>query len=142
MPAGFGMIDGGDLRRLLNGGARDDTGSNWSDGKGGTPIPEAVIEMMKEVSDRYGKPCPFKPGDIVTPHSSSDLRQPGTPHIVLEVKELPPEAQLGEVDDSDPQSSSSGFGRRLDMRFLAYYEGHLSAFWGESWQFVPWTPQD
>lgn len=49
------------------------------------PIPEAQIATLREAMARYAAPCPFVPGDLVTPREGYGYTDAGLPHIVLEV---------------------------------------------------------
>lgn len=123
-----------DLGRLLGGFG----GADFEDKpEAPRPLPEAIIANLREVQARYAEPCPFKPGDIVTPRAGSSLRNAGEPHIILEVLETP---HITLARDYDPTiSGSSSFGQRLDVRFAALYGENYAPFWGESWMFETYT---
>lgn len=78
------------------------------------PLPEAQVMTLNEVFAAYSKPCPFKPGDIVTPRKTSRYSDVGMPHVVLEVAETPIRNFVATEDLSD--ITSSAFGARLDIR--------------------------
>lgn len=70
-------------------------------------------------------------------HDDDDGEGAGEPHIVLEVRD-------GALDISAPSDvtdvGSSAYGKRLDMRILCRApRGELSAYWVESYAFIPYT---
>lgn len=96
------------------------------------PLPEAVIMDLTSIAERYSAPNPFKVGDIVTPRRGYNIRGSGEPHVVLETETSVPRFS---VDQSE--TSSSSFGRKLDMRVACLTPAgprfFYQAFWGESW---------
>lgn len=103
------------------------------------PLDEAQVMELKAMYERYAAPCPFKPGDLVTPRSNSNYTDNGVPHIVLEVAETP----IRVFDIEEPHDiSSHAFGPRLDVRVGIIADGErMVAFWQESWQLEAWTPK-
>lgn len=104
------------------------------------PIPEAQVATLREVYERYANGCQFKPGDLVTPRNNYSLRGAGLPHVVLEVR-TPGEA-VRTFDAPDPMDTSSQrYGARLDIRVASFHDqgGQVGAWWGESWQYEPYT---
>jgi hypothetical protein len=104
------------------------------------PLPEAQIETLKELADRYAQGCPFSAGDIITPRPGYNLTSEGIPHVVLEVfvddefgKRYSPSVE----DINDTMSP----GVRIDIRTGHYAPdgktiiGHI----GESWQYESWA---
>jgi hypothetical protein len=104
------------------------------------PLPEAQIATLQEAFTAYSAPCPFKPGDIVTPRATATYRDRGKPHVVLEVLNTP-------ICNFEPSSVeggvfSGGFGNRLDIRVAVLKDGIVATFWNESWQHELYTGQD
>jgi hypothetical protein len=96
------------------------------------PIPEAQIATLLEAFARYAAPCPFKPGDLVTPRKGFGYTDEGAPHIVLEIREAPV-CQFDITDRTSPASNL--FGLKLDMRVACFRSsGDVEAFWQESWR--------
>lgn len=91
------------------------------------PLHEAQLSSLREIFSAY-VPCPFKPGDYVTPRSTSehpeDLK--GEPHVVLEVRE---DAAISGSDEGS---------RYLDMRVAVFFDGVYIAPWVESFEFEPY----
>lgn len=91
-------------------------------------LPEAVIALLEEMNAKYGKECPFKAGQIVTPEAWGINPNGGEPHIVLEVLEEPIR-----------QGIAGHFTQHcalLDMRVaLLDNEGDILPLVVESWQF-------
>lgn len=106
------------------------------------PVHDAQIMELLQTFDRYRNGCPFKPGDIVAPLTSSGQRYAGEPHIVLEVPETP--HQTFAIGDDTSDVSNSSYGCRLDMRVAVVAnsngENPILPFWVESWQFLPYSP--
>ncbi|RWX72560.1 hypothetical protein [Mesorhizobium sp. M2A.F.Ca.ET.039.01.1.1] len=100
------------------------------------PIPEAQIATLREAFERYTNPCPFKPGDIVTPRKGFGYADAGEPHIVLEVAEKPIRNFEAPADVSNIYSSA--FGSRVDFRVASLTDGRgetaIVAYWQESWR--------
>lgn len=102
------------------------------------PIAEAQIEIMREAFEHYGKPCRFKPGDIVTPAPSSGYSDRGVPHLVLEVFDTP--IRYFEPNDRTGIYGTE-FGAYIDIRVLVLTEdGRTAPFCQESWQLIPYDP--
>lgn len=103
------------------------------------PLDEAQAMELKAMYERYAAPCPFKPGDLVTPRPNSNYTDNGVPHIVLEVAETP----IRVFDIEEPHDiSSHSFGPRLDVRTGLLADGErMVAFWMESWQLEAWVPK-
>lgn len=100
------------------------------------PIPEALIETLRETLDRYQKGCPFKVGDLVTPRAGFSLTGAGEPFIVTDVYDSSFEGIIARFDGS---TTSRTYGARIDMRVVHWYDGHIIMHWVESWQFEPYT---
>lgn len=97
------------------------------------PLSEALIETLKEVADRYLKPCPFKIGALVTPRAGYSIVNDGQPCVVVDVSHT-----TGFYFDGNPSSHS--YGARLDVRVVHWQEGCIVMHWVESWQFELYTP--
>ena len=96
---------------------------------------EAAVMDLREIQQIYSAGCRFKTGDLVTPMASAFMHGVGNPHIVLEVRDEP----FRNFEASDPhETGSASFGRRLDMRVACLARGSISAFWTESWNFIPY----
>lgn len=97
------------------------------------PLHEAQMSSLQEIFSAYAV-CPYKPGDYVTPRSTSgqpdDLK--GEPHIVLEVRDA---ADLCATDDDEGS-------RYLDMRVAVYFDGVYIAPWVESFEFEPYVAKE
>lgn len=108
-------------------------------GQKSRPIDEAQVMELEALYARYIAPCPFKPGDLVTPRQNSNYTDNGVPHIVLEVAEIP----LRNFTTKEPHDvSSHAFGCRLDVRVGLIADGErMIAFWQESWQLEAWAPK-
>lgn len=108
-------------------------------GQKSRPIDEAQVMELEALYARYIAPCPFKPGDLVTPRPNSNYTDNGIPHIVLEVAEQP--IRLFHANDPHDISAHS-FGPRLDVRVAIIADGErMVAFWQESWQLEAWAPK-
>ncbi len=94
------------------------------------PLPEAVIETLKEHYERYRKMlggCLFKPGDIVTPRPGLNMTDVGHPHIVLETRDAP--------EPFFHENGNSRDGMRADMRVMACAGGRTYvSFWMQSYE--------
>ena len=107
-----------------------------------------VIARLKNIAEIYKRKCPFKPGDIVTPAKYSDLKYSGAPHVVLEVLEKPVNIEFENGINTEVMTSSNAFGRKIDMRFACAGSGNSPrdetcyAYWGESWQFEYYQPEE
>lgn len=97
--------------------------------------PDVLCTTLRETAARYTGPCPFKPGDLVTPRASSPYTGAGSPHIVLEVAETPIRNTQGQKGDL----VSHLFGSRLDVRVACEEQGAIVAFLQESWSLEPYT---
>lgn len=97
--------------------------------------PDVLCTTLRETAARYVGPCPFKPGDLVTPRASSPHTGAGLPHVVLEVAETPIRNTQGTKGDV----VSHLFGSRLDVRVACEEQGSIVAFWQESWSLEPYT---
>ena len=97
------------------------------------PVPEAQIATLQEAYARYSSPCPFKPGDFVTPREGMGYTDAGLPHIVLEVADTP-RYPFDVTDRMTP--ASSFYGMKLDIRVACFLSssGNVDAFWQESWR--------
>lgn len=115
---------------LDNGGKSDDQPVNT-----GRPLPEAAVETLKDLYQRYTGKHPFKPGDIVTPRKGYGLRGAGHPCIVLEIPKEP-------IRDMKAETHNMNYGSRLDMRVATIEKGGIVIpFWSESWQYQRWEPK-
>lgn len=112
------------------------------------PLPEAQIATLREAFERYTAPCPFKPGDIITPRDGFGYSDAGVPHIVLEVRSDDISVADGPIRPFDQTSDvtdiySNAFGSKLDIRVAVLNSnGHrvaVCAFWQESWRHQPYT---
>lgn len=74
--------------------------------------------------------CRFSAGDLVTPLRNSNMKGAGDPHVVLEVRSA-------EQPYFTDETSSTGFGRRLDMRVASFYGDTIARHWVESIDFEP-----
>lgn len=96
------------------------------------PIHEAQIATLREAFANYND-CTFTEGDIVTPRTCAPIRNPGEPHLVLEVYDDPEPLFM---DDDDGNWTH---GARRDMRVGVLVDGdHVAPYWVESWMFVPY----
>lgn len=103
------------------------------------PLPEVQIATLRETFARYSAPCPFKPGDLVTPRKGCGYKDAGVPHIVLEVAENP--IRVFDINTA-VRSCSTDFGERLDIRVVSHCKsGDLVAFWQESWRLEPYVEE-
>ena len=111
-----------ELLRQMDGDCEDDAPA---------PLPEAVIETLREHPANYTAPCPFKVGDLVTPRKGVNICDAGTPQIVVELMTDPKPVFLG--GDSDD-------GEVLTMRVMKFTgHGNYVCYWVEHWQYEPWT---
>lgn len=99
--------------------------------------PEVLSITLRETAASYVAPCPFKPGELVTPRANSDLIGAGRPQIVLEVLETP-------IRNLQPLGEQGGiashlFGSRLNIRIARESHGEIIANWTESWKLEPYT---
>lgn len=129
-------LSGDDLLRMLRGGDEDGDG-----GPAARALPEADVATLREIAERYARPCPFNPGDIITP-LPGQYNNAGEPHVVLEVAEFP----IRNFDEGGHTSAfSNSFGARLDIRVALidyrHGEGRVECYWQESWRHEPWKPK-
>ena len=112
-------------------------------------LPEAQIMELEQFYDRYQQGCPFEPGDLVMPRKNSNVVGHGKPHKVLEVREgewvflgADEKGEHGARGKPDPiwtnETSSTDFGRRVDMRVATIRRGHVVTHWVESVDFEPY----
>lgn len=105
---------------------------------GVTIMPEAQIEELKAAAARYTAPCPFVPGQVVSPRPGYGTRGVNQPHVVLEVRR---DAEC-DMTDHDGMSNSAAFGRRLDMRVSCYVDNEtIRHFWCESFEYEEYNPE-
>lgn len=109
-------------------------GMDGDEGESPRPLPEAQIEVLREINERYQAGCPFKTGDLVTPRDGYNLRQAGEPHIVIQVL-VEPAQNFADASES----GSHRFARRIDMRVASLAQGEYTAHWVESWTFEAYT---
>lgn len=96
------------------------------------PIPEAIIERMREAAPRFTGPCEFRVDDVVTPRSGSLIteRDVGVPYLVIATDDT-----LGFVWDGE--NGTPDLGARVNMRVLAYKPQNdaIVAMWVDSANF-------
>lgn len=98
---------------------------------------EAQVMELQQAYEAYVAPCPFRPGQLVTPKRSSYLKGVGEPHVILEV--LPEPVRYWAREGTDVSSMANG--SKLDIRVVAYSDsGHMVPYMGESWNYEPWYP--
>lgn len=96
------------------------------------PRAEAAVMDLRAACARYLAPCPFAPGDLVTPRRGYSSRWNGHPGVVLEV--VAPDRGRPVAGAAIPGSVAEG--RRADMRVLQFdSDGEMGAFWVESFEF-------
>lgn len=80
---------------------------------------EGMIARLREYESRFGLPCKFKPGDLVTARRGGIMKETfvGIPHVVLEV--FPNGTIL--CDGGEPGVPE--FMHRVDMRVAQYTPG-------------------
>ena len=106
-----------------------------------SPLPEAQVMTLREVFARYAAGCPFKPGDLVTPHPGMNQKKEGAPHIVLELSPFgDPMRNFHVYEAMDIYTES--YGERLDMRVAVNAGGLVRMFWVPSWKFTPYAPAE
>lgn len=123
-----------DLSEILQRAAqssRDD-----SDDRASSP-PDVLCITLSEIAQRYAAPCPFKPGDLVTPRKGYNKKGAGQPHIVLEVFEEP--VRTFDTTEDMADTGSPFFGAKLDMRIACEVSGVIMAYCTESWNMEPYT---
>ncbi len=100
------------------------------------PIPEAQIMELKQIAERYSKPCPFKVGDLVRPRPNSPIFPADSPWIVVEVLSCPgPFFSTGHPGED-------GWGARPDFRAIVLSPSDNKSYvpyWNESFFFEPWV---
>lgn len=93
------------------------------------PLPEAIIERMREAAPRFNGPCQFMAGDVVTAVRGGIVKEAfvGLPFLVLRVDDTLGFQWHGE-------SGTVDLGARLNMRILSYEPGHdvIVARWVDS----------
>lgn len=100
---------------------------------------EAQAISLRDFNERYQNamlnPPRFKAGDMVTPIKGVGTKGAGNPHVVLEVR------SFGSIEPYwSKDASSSGNGRRLDIRVACFVHGEsVSTFWVESIEYEPYT---
>ena len=92
------------------------------------PLAEALVETLRGAAARYAAPCPFKPGDLVTPRRGYNLKDSGEPHIVLEV--FDPPKLLGPNE------------RPASVRIGYWLDGQIVATVGEHWCYEHWVADE
>lgn len=101
------------------------------------PIDEAQIAELREIADRYRRPCPFEVGDLVMPRANSPIFPKDRPWLVVSVRVHAPY-----VFGGNEAPSSMAFGNKVDFRAIVlsgHDNGSYVAFWNESWQFEPYV---
>ena len=94
-------------------------------------IPEAQVERLREVQQRYAQVNDFVPGDLVTPRPDAGMINPGDVLIVLEV-----------VPKVWPQFNVAPYGgdKRFDTRVaFVSRDGRIMTCWAESFELQPWN---
>lgn len=125
-----------ELSDLLSAASRAGSGSEERDEPAKTP-PGVLCLTLTEVAARYAAPCPFKPGDIITPRRGFHVRRHGEPHIVLEVFESP--VRITSIVEEITDVGHPVFGSRLDFRVCCEVGGKITAYTAESWMYEPYT---
>jgi hypothetical protein len=96
------------------------------------PIPEAIIERMREAAPRFTGPCQFGVDDVVTARSGSLITKSevGVPYLVIATDDT-----LGFVWDG--KNGTPDLGARVNMRVLTYEPRHdaIVAMWVDSANF-------
>jgi hypothetical protein len=103
------------------------------------PLPPAdiVCHTLQEVCETYQKPCPYKPGDLVTPRRGYWIKGAGEPHIVVEVFDPP----IRLITDDVEEAGSMMYGARFDIRVacMSNHTRNVVAFVAESWAYEPYN---
>lgn len=101
------------------------------------PDPEAQVMELRATARGYDR-CPFKVGDLVTPLPNGPIMgENGQPCIVVEVAD-PPHRCF--TPTAPGETTAQSFGQKLDVRVLCFgHQAQISAWWAESWMFVPYT---
>lgn len=95
---------------------------------------DEFVATLREAAERYAAPCPFKPGDLVTPRAGFLYHGAGLPFVVLAV------SAFGNVaPDFQSGPSTPLFGARLDVRVAGSLGSGICAWWQESWMLEPYT---
>lgn len=106
------------------------------------PIVEAQIETLREVCQTYHAGNTYKVGDLITPRRGYGTKGAGIPHVVIEV--FDPPIRVHQVQNS-LDSTSNGFGRRMDLRVATMSNGRRSGlvavccFHVESFEYEPFV---
>jgi hypothetical protein len=97
----------------------------------------AKAELLMADYEHYVSPCPFKPGDIITPKKHHNLRGAGDPNVVMEVFERPKcaDAVLGMVIKGEPHTRAWS----PNMRIINVAGGQVMSFYEESYNYEPYT---
>lgn len=79
------------------------------------PLPEAIIERMREAASRFNGPCRFVAGDVVTARRGTIIqaRYVGIPSLVISTNDTLGFQWTGENGSADN-------GARVNMRVLSY----------------------
>ena len=96
----------------------------------------AIANLMDAYKDflEHKKSPKWKPGDLVTPKGGFCSRLVGNPCLVIDTAYEEP--MISPTTDT----SSSGFGRKLDIRIITVVEGNIASFWDEGYQFEAYDP--
>lgn len=123
------MMSGGDLARFLGSGGGEEQE------KPRMPLPEVMVEMLRDVAALATAPCPYAVNDLVTmrKYSGASSFTIGAPHIVLEV--IP--------NGSGPEVCMNARGpSRANVRIAYVDPDHdVMEVWVEHWRLEPWTEQ-
>lgn len=131
-------------------------GVTGKSGKVALTDPDVILARLALTAKIYDEPCPFRPGQLVTPRPDGKTIGAGSPHVVIEV--FDGETPLPGRDEArswsapivlrEPTADVRGtasvqFGQVLDMRVATYTEGGASvgAYVVESQDFEAWTPE-
>lgn len=100
------------------------------------PLPEALVMTLREAYANFAEPCPFKPGDLVTPRAGYNIKDAGSPVIVVEVMDAPRNFEA----DEPSAIGSPHWGSKRNVRVLEVAEGRaVVSFWYEHWQLEPYS---
>lgn len=94
---------------------------------------EGMIYRMREYAGRYGVPCPFKAGDLVTARCGGMVRNEkvGEPCLVLDVFEQ-------RIEWGGEQGTPE-YGRRIDMRVAAFMSDSVVELCVNSTEYEPYA---
>lgn len=102
------------------------------------PDHEVQIAELRALFDDYAAgPARFKVGDFVTPKKSSNIKDAGEPHIVVETREAEPD--FTQSDRVVP--GCNVFGARWELRIADYSGTEAVCHWVECWQIEPFKAQ-